>query len=75
VVSPTEVKIKWAEYFQEQLGKKEEDDKEDEELKVYERTEDAGSRTHSNSDELVKAPTSEETDQIIRKQIRSRSRG
>jgi hypothetical protein len=72
VANPTEVKTRWAEYSQEQLGRKEEDDNEDEELKIYERTEDAKGRTHSNSDELVKAPTSEEIDQIIRKPIRSR---
>jgi hypothetical protein len=42
VANPTEVKTRWAEYFQEELGKKEEDDNEDE---------DAGSRTHSNNDE------------------------
>jgi hypothetical protein len=70
MANPTGLRIRWTEYFQEQLGKKEEGDNENEELKVYERIEDAKSRTHSNSGELVKAPTSEETDQIIRKQIK-----
>jgi hypothetical protein len=67
VAHPTEVKTRWSEYFQEQMGKKQEDDNEDEELKVYERIEDVEGITHSNRDELVKAPTPEEIDQIIRK--------
>jgi hypothetical protein len=73
VANPTEVKTRWTEYLQEQMGKKEADDNEDEELKAYERIEDVKSRTYSNRDELVKAPTSEETDQIIKKQKRNRS--
>jgi hypothetical protein len=69
VANATEVKTRWTEYFQEQLGKKEED----EELEAYERTEDVISRTYCNRDELVKAPTSDEIDQIIKKPKRNRS--
>jgi nuclear transport factor 2 (NTF2) superfamily protein len=53
MANPTEVKTRWTEYFREQLGKKEDDDNEDEELKVYERTEDVERRTYSNRSELV----------------------
>jgi hypothetical protein len=67
VANPTEVKTRWTEYFQEQVGKKE-DYNVDEELKAHERTEAVKSRIYSSKDELVKAPTSEEIDQIIRKQ-------
>jgi hypothetical protein len=62
VANLTEVQTRWKEYFQEQLGKKEGDDNEDDK-----------SRTYSNRDELVKASTSEETDQIIKKQKQNRS--
>jgi hypothetical protein len=43
MANPTEVKTSWTEHFQEQLGKME--DNNDEELKAYERTEHAKSRT------------------------------
>jgi hypothetical protein len=58
MANPTEVKTRWTEYFQEQLGKPE-DDNEDEELKAHEKIEYVESRTHSNRGELVEAPTSE----------------
>jgi hypothetical protein len=45
MANPTEIKTRWSEYFQEQLGKMEEDDNKDEELRAYERVEDAESRT------------------------------
>jgi hypothetical protein len=75
VANPTEVKTRWAEYFQEQLGKKVDDDNEDEELKASERIKDIESRTYSNRDDLVMAPISEKIYQIIKKQKRNRSPG